>query len=69
MGNLDAPLMALNEEPQGQMGRYTKETYIFVKHNNYEKIPSSTEHSYWHRCVKKKVIFHKRSSSGGHLIF
>ena len=35
-------LMTLNKEPQGQIFRYIKETYISVQHINYEENKPST---------------------------
>ena len=43
-------LMTLNEEPQGQIFRYIKETYISVQHINYEENRSSTEEKKPQKC-------------------
>ena len=43
MGHLDAPLMTLKTEPQGQTFTHIKETYISVEHINYEENEPSAE--------------------------
>ena len=49
--------MVLNEEPQGQLFLYIKDTYISVKHVNHEKIKPSTEDNKPQMCKKEEDIF------------
>ena len=55
MGHLDAPLMTLNEEPQGQIFTHIKETYISVQHINYEENEPSTEKKKPQMCRKSTI--------------